>query len=125
MNYQEIMSVDALAEVLRASKRQTVLFFKHSNTCGVSMRAFDEFRKYLQAPEGSQVRNCLIVIQSSRDVSDELARLTGVRHESPQAIIVSEGCAVWNDSHLAIKSGTLIEAVRRNSSFLMNTRSRC
>jgi bacillithiol system protein YtxJ len=116
MNYQEIASVDALAEVLRASGRQTVLFFKHSSTCGVSMRAFDEFRKYLQAPESAEVRNCLIVIQSSRDVSDELARLTGVQHESPQAIIVSEGRAVWNDSHLAIKSITLIEAVRQSSS---------
>jgi bacillithiol system protein YtxJ len=116
MNYQEITSVDALTEVLQASERQAVLFFKHSNTCGVSMRAFDEFRKYLQAPEGAQVRNCLIVIQSSRDVSDELARLTGVRHESPQAIIVSGGRAVWNDSHLAIKYGRLIEAVRRSSS---------
>jgi bacillithiol system protein YtxJ len=116
MNYQEITSVDALAEVWRASERQAVLFFKHSNTCGVSMRAFDEFRKYLQAPEGGQVRNCLIIIQSARDVSDELARLTGVRHESPQAIIVSGGRAVWNDSHLAIKSGRLIEAVRQNSS---------
>jgi bacillithiol system protein YtxJ len=116
MNYQEIASVDALAEVLRASGRQTVLFFKHSSTCGVSMRAFDEFRKYLQAPESAEVRNCLIVIQSSRAVSDELARLTGVRHESPQAIIVSEGRAVWNDSHLAIKSITLIEAVRQSSS---------
>jgi bacillithiol system protein YtxJ len=116
MNYQEIRSLDALAEVLKASARQTVMFFKHSNTCGVSNRAFNEFRKYLQAPEGAQVRHCLIIIQSSRDVSDELARLTGVPHESPQVIIVSEGLAVWNDSHLAIKSETLIEAVRESSS---------
>ncbi len=116
MDYQEITSLDALAEVLQASDRQTVLFFKHSNTCGVSMRAFNEFRKYLQAPEGAGVRNCLIVIQSSRDVSDELARVTGVQHESPQAIIVSEGLAIWTDSHLAIKSGALIEAVRRSPS---------
>jgi bacillithiol system protein YtxJ len=116
MNYQEIRSLDELAEVLKASERQTVMFFKHSNTCGVSSRAFNEFRKYLQAPEGAQVRNCLIIIQSSRDVSDGLASLTGVRHESPQVIIVSEGLAVWHDSHLAIKSETLIEAVRQNSS---------
>jgi bacillithiol system protein YtxJ len=117
MNYQEIRSVDVLTDVLKASERQRILFFKHSNTCGVSMRAFDEFRKYLQAPEGAQVRNCLIVIQSSRDVSDELARLTGIRHESPQAIIVSGGRAIWNESHLAIKYGRLIEAVRQSSSF--------
>jgi bacillithiol system protein YtxJ len=115
MNYQEIRSLGALAEVFQGSDGQAVLFFKHSNTCGISARAFEEFRKYLDAPEGVMIRNCLIVIQSSRDVSDELARLTGVKHESPQAILVNYGQAVWNESHLAIKSGALIAAVREVS----------
>jgi bacillithiol system protein YtxJ len=115
MNYQLIRSLDALANVLQANDGQAVLFFKHSSTCGISVRAFEEFRKYLEAPEGAKIRNCLIVIQGSREVSDELARLTGVEHESPQVILVSGGQAVWNESHLAIRSGTLIEAVRRVS----------
>jgi monothiol bacilliredoxin len=98
---------------LESSERQPVLFFKHSNTCGVSNRALGEFRRYLQAPESALVGNYLIVIQNAREVSAELARLTGVQHESPQAVIVAEGRAVWNDSHLALKCGTLIEAVRQ------------
>lgn len=113
MNYREIGSAAGLAEVLQA--RRPVLFFKHSITCGVSTRAFKEFQQYMQAPESILVDNCLIVIQAARDVSSELARLTGVRHESPQAIIVKEGSAVWNESHLALKCETLIEAVRRIS----------
>jgi bacillithiol system protein YtxJ len=114
MNYREITSIEALAEVLNT--RQPTLIFKHSNTCGISSRAFNEFQQYLQAPESALVRNYLIVIQNSSSVSAEFAKLTGVQHESPQAIIVSEGRAVWNDSHLALKRGTLIEAVRQNAS---------
>ena len=78
---------------------------------GVSDRAFNEFQKYLESPEGSLARNYVIVVQKSRDASNELARLVGVEHESPQAIIVRNGRAVWNDSHLAIKSQRLSDAV--------------
>lgn len=109
--YREIMTTESLAEALESSERQTVLFFKHSATCGVSVRAFNEFQKYLESPEGSLARNYVIVVQKSRDASNELARLVGVEHESPQAIIVRNGRAVWNDSHLAIKSQRLSDAV--------------
>jgi bacillithiol system protein YtxJ len=110
MNYREITSIETLVEVLNT--RQPALIFKHSRTCGISNRAFNEFQRYLQAPESALVSNYLIVIQNASEASAELAKLTGVQHESPQAIIVNEGRAVWNDSHLALKSGTLIEAVR-------------
>jgi bacillithiol system protein YtxJ len=109
--YREIVTMESLAEALESSERQTVLFFKHSATCGVSVRAFNEFQKYLESPEGSLARNYLIVVQKSREASDELARLVEVEHESPQAIIVRNGRAVWNDSHLAIKSQKMADAV--------------
>jgi len=110
--YCEIVTMESLAEALESSEQQTVLFFKHSVTCGVSDRAFNEFQKYLESPEGSLARNYVIVVQKSRDASNELARLVGVQHESPQAIIVRNGRAIWNDSHLAIKSQKLADAVR-------------
>ena len=109
--YREITTTESLAEALESSERQTVLFFKHSATCGVSDRAFNEFQKYLESPEGSLAGNYLIIVQKSREASDELARLVEVEHESPQAIIVRNGRAVWNDSHLAIKSQKLADAV--------------
>lgn len=109
--YQEIISKESLAEAMKSSDQETVLFFKHSATCGVSVRAFNEFQKYLESPGGSLTRNYVIVVQRSREASDELARLVEVEHESPQAIIVRNGRAVWNDSHLAIRSEKLANAV--------------
>jgi bacillithiol system protein YtxJ len=112
-NYQEIVSTESLAEVLKSSEGQPILFFKHSNTCGVSNRAFGEFQQYLQSPESAGAHNYVIIVQKARAVSDELARLLGIEHESPQAIVVRGGRVVWNDSHLALKSGALAEAVKR------------
>ena len=108
---KRITSNEELAEMIKLSAQQPVLFFKHSNTCGISSRAYDEFQRYLQTPESAQVRNCLIVVQTARGVSNELARLVGVNHESPQAILVQSGRATWHESHLALKSQTLTAAI--------------
>lgn len=108
---KEITSTAALAEAIQSSERQPVLFFKHSNTCGISQRAFGEFQRYLESPESRSVQNFLVVVQTAREVSNELARALSVQHESPQAILVSDGQAVWNDSHLALKSEVLKSAV--------------
>ncbi len=103
--------MDALAEALQGSVQQPVLFFKHSATCGISSRAFTEFQKYLATPASESVRNYVIVVQKARAASNALAQMIAVEHESPQAIIVCNGRAVWNDSHMAIKSEKLASAV--------------
>jgi bacillithiol system protein YtxJ len=88
-----------------------VLFFKHSNTCPISARALAEFEKYLQTSGSAKLQHALIVVQKARAVSDRLAELTGVPHETPQAILVQNGRAVWADSHFALQSATLAQAV--------------
>lgn len=113
--FQEVNSITALNNLIQQSKEQPVLFFKHSNTCGISQRAFGEFERYLQSPESMTVRNYVIIVQTARQVSDELASLTAVQHESPQAILVSGGRAIWNDSHMALKSDNLKAAVSRKA----------
>jgi bacillithiol system protein YtxJ len=113
--YHEIVSTESLAKAMKSSEDETVVFFKHSVTCGLSDRAFNEFQKYLESSEASLARNYVIVIQKSREASDELARLVEIEHESPQAIVVRNGRAVWNDSHLAIKSEKLADAVRNEA----------
>jgi bacillithiol system protein YtxJ len=110
--YQEIESKTRLEELIRSTREHPLLIFKHSNSCGISNRAFDEFQKYLDTPESASVGNYVIVVQHSREASNELERLTGIRHESPQAILVNKGKAVWSDSHMALKKGLLLEALK-------------
>lgn len=112
--FEQVPSPSALAEALKLSHHQPVLFFKHSNSCGISQRAFAEFERYLDLPESSAVHHYVIVVQTAREASNELARLLRVQHESPQAILVKDGRAVWHDSHLALKSGALKTAVSHN-----------
>ncbi|MDX2031380.1 MAG: bacillithiol system redox-active protein YtxJ [Blastocatellia bacterium] len=109
--YREITTSEELAAALRESEARSVLFFKHSNTCGISDRAFREYRNYLDSPESDRAAHYLITVQTAREVSRELARLTGIVHESPQAILVRNGKAVWSESHLALKKDLLAKAI--------------
>jgi bacillithiol system protein YtxJ len=94
----------ALETLLTDSKQRPVIVFKHSNACSISARAYREMEKF----EG-QVN--LLEVQSAREVSRELANLTGIRHETPQVIVLRDGKAVWNASHFDVTAGDVAKAV--------------
>jgi bacillithiol system protein YtxJ len=50
-------------------------------------------------------------VVEERELAREVERATGVRHESPQAILVHDGRVVWNASHGAITRRSLAEAL--------------
>lgn len=113
-NYQELLSINALDALLQTSHQQPVLFFKHSNTCPISSRALGEFEKYLTTAAQTGIKHALIVVQKARDVSNKLAAVTGIEHESPQAILVRDGKAVWDESHFKLKSDVIAVAIKQN-----------
>ena len=104
----KINSKETLDKLLTDSKSRPVVIFKHSNACGISATAYREMEKI----EG-QVN--LLEVQSARDVSRELADLTGIRHETPQVIVLKDGKAVWNASHFDVKAGAVLKALESHT----------
>ena len=104
----EIDDRAALDNLLTDSKQKPVIVFKHSNACSISSRAYREMEK-VQADVN------ILVVQSARDVSRELANLTGVRHETPQVIVLRDGKAVWNASHFDVQAGAVAKALESHS----------
>jgi len=101
-----INDTEALEALMARSHNEPVILFKHSTTCPVSAAAYAEMS---QVPEEVS----LLVVQRARDVSQEVAARTGVRHESPQAIILRNGAAVWNRSHWSITAAEVQTAFRQ------------
>jgi bacillithiol system protein YtxJ len=95
-----------LESLFELSRERPVVLFKHSLTCPISTAAYQEM-------SGLDGDVSLIVVQRSRDLSREVEMLTGIRHESPQAIILRNGQAVWNASHWRITRSAVEEAVRQ------------
>lgn len=96
---QELTSTAAVSEFLTQSTSRPVIVFKHSTTCPISAAAHRQmtaFEAQSDAPIG------IIRVIEERPVSLELADTLGVRHQSPQAIVVKDGTAVWHTSHYDI-----------------------
>jgi bacillithiol system protein YtxJ len=96
-----ISDVAALEAAIAESCERPVLLFKHSRTCGISCEAFDELQLHLSEAMGLAAYK-LITVQSHRRVSDEASQRLGIRHETPQAILLKDGRPVWNASHFRI-----------------------
>jgi|SRR5687767_368779 len=94
--------------LLSDSKNKTVLVFKHSNACGVSARAYRELEKL-----DGQVN--VLEVQTVPDLSREVESLTGVRHETPQVILLRDGKAVWDASHFDVTVASVSKALESHS----------
>jgi bacillithiol system protein YtxJ len=54
----------------------------------------------------------LVDVQRSQDLSREIERRTGIRHESPQVILLSHGRPRWSASHRHITASAIQHALR-------------
>ena len=90
--FNEIHTTDELDALIEKSKEQPIVLFKHSTTCPISHGVYKEVAN-------ADADISLIVVQTARNVSTAVAEKTGVRHESPQAIILRNGEVVYQASH--------------------------
>lgn len=110
MPFKHLSDIDELEAAIAESCQRPVLLFKHSRTCGISCEALDELRAHVD--EGAlHAAYKLITVQSHRRLSDEAATRFGIRHETPQAILLRDGRAVWNASHFRITKQQLDAAI--------------
>jgi bacillithiol system protein YtxJ len=100
-----------LEQLLERSKTDPILIFKHSTQCPISSQAYEEFRDFAESAE--DVACGLVLVIEDRELSNTIASELGVRHESPQAIVVKDGHPAWNASHWSITADSLGEALRK------------
>lgn len=98
------------------STGRTVMLFKHSTACPISAAAHGEFKRWAATvPEGAATLAEVLVIEQ-RPVSLSIAQNTGVKHESPQAILIDHGKVIWHGSHRRITQPALAAALAAHTS---------
>lgn len=105
----ELTSTQDADRMLQASYERPVYLLKHSVSCPVSARGH---RAFAEMAEDGELDTFIVVVQYAREVSNYLAQALGVRHETPQAILIKDGEAVSVDSHFAIRTAALREAAQ-------------
>jgi bacillithiol system protein YtxJ len=111
---RQLETLDDLTAAVEGSASRPAVIFKHSRTCGTSMQAYDEVSTLLAGP-GLPADVYLVPVQSSRAVSNAVESQFGIRHESPQILLLQDGSVVWHASHFRVTASAIQRAVAQLS----------
>ena len=107
--------LDDLDRLLSESYTRPLLLFKHSYSCVISAEALDELVDHLNADVIAagmpEPRYAMVTVQTDRDVSNAVSARLGVRHETPQALLVRNGRVVWAASHFRVTASAMKDAL--------------
>lgn len=112
-----LTQVDELDRALAESDRRPLLLFEHSRTCGTSAQALDELIEHLDhRPEDAAAAYAMVTVQTHRDVSNAIAARLGVRHHTPQALLIRDGRVVWSATHFRVTAESVARALASGGS---------
>ena len=102
MNWIELKSGEQLQALQAESTQQPVIIFKHSTRCSISKMVLDRLQRNWNESEVKQVKPYFLDLLSYRDVSNQIADIFDVEHESPQILVINKGQVVFHTSHYSI-----------------------
>ncbi|MEZ5016842.1 MAG: bacillithiol system redox-active protein YtxJ [Flavipsychrobacter sp.] len=106
MNWNELHEEAQLSTIIEESKTQPVVIFKHSIRCSISSMAKTRLEREVQ-PEG--IKFYYLDLIRYRDISNKVAELFQVHHESPQVLLIKNGECTFEESHNGINMSEIAE----------------
>ena len=110
MNWKKLTNSSQLEEIKALSKEKPVLIFKHSTRCSISTMAMNRLLR-LEDAFYQQADFYYLDLIAHRDVSAAIAERYHVHHESPQVIILKQGDATYDASHMEISVAELTSEI--------------
>jgi len=108
----ELADWSLLWDAQKAKDAGALLVLKFSPICPTSHAAEDEARRFVAALADSiDLKIVSVDVIGQRSISQRIAADTRLRHESPQALLISRGQNIsWHESHGGITAASLAEA---------------
>lgn len=99
--------ITRIEEFDRLIDEAEAIIFKHSTSCHISSSVHLQVERFLaECPHRSLHK---VHVIEDRPLSNYIAQKTGVRHASPQVIVLRRGSVHWHASHFDITAETLGE----------------
>jgi bacillithiol system protein YtxJ len=89
-----------------------LLIYKHSYNCAVCIFSKIEVEKLFDT-YGDQIQFVFVDVIAQRAISSHIAGELGVKHESPQALLIRKGTVYWSASHGSIREKAMIDALSK------------
>jgi monothiol bacilliredoxin len=110
----QLQRTEELDQLLANTSERPLLIFKHSLTCGTSAEALDELIDHLNE-DRLDARYAIVTVQSHREISNAVSARLGVRHETPQALLIRDGRVIWSASHFRVTAAAVQSAIRSHA----------
>lgn len=107
MTIKQMKNIEELNDFIQQPGK--LLLFKHSTTCPISAKAYDEFQSFVSENGGIQAATVFVI--EDRPVSNYIAEQFNIKHESPQIFLIENGNVLWNTSHWKITKKAIKEAL--------------
>ncbi len=98
-----VVSLDQLDQIVKSTFEKPVLLFKHSTRCGVSAMALNSFEREWST-QNELCTLYFVDLLKYREISNEIASVTGVQHQSPQVIVLKGSEIIYDESHSSINA---------------------
>mgnify|MGYP000280095716 CR=1 FL=1 len=110
MNWTKLTNPEQLSYLKDSAG--TALIFKHSTRCSISNTVLSRLERNWNEAEMQQITPYYLDLLTYRNISDKIAELFEVQHESPQVLIIRKGKSVYHASHFDIGYEHLKAVVR-------------
>lgn len=111
MNWRRIENAGELEALKKQSLEKPVLIFKHSSRCSISSMAFDRLNRNWKDEDFEKVSPYFLDLITYRDISNQIAQEYGIYHQSPQVILIKDGKAIYDNSHMGISYREIMSIV--------------
>lgn len=106
MNWIELLDIEQIETIRDESYGQAVVIFKHSTRCNISSMAKGRLDRS-NAPHN--ILFYYLDLIKHRDISNKVAEVFQVHHESPQVLLIKNGTCIYNESHGGISMDDIRE----------------
>jgi bacillithiol system protein YtxJ len=115
MKWKVLKSLDQVSIIKKESNENPVLIFKHSTRCNISRATLDRLERNWSDDEMPNVITYFLDLLSYREISNYLAELFKVEHESPQVLIIQNERSTYDRSHFEIDYQKIKEILKSQS----------
>lgn len=109
MNWITLNNIDQLQDI-KADSGYSIIF-KHSTRCSISMMAKKRVDMDLDDLP-TTVKPYFLDLIAHRDISNQIATLFQVHHESPQLLLIKDGECILDQSHGDISIEETLELIK-------------
>lgn len=110
--WKVLTTEEQLNQLIADSHQKPVVIFKHSVSCGTSAMAKHGLEREWNFTD-KDLDFYYLDLLAYRPISNKIAEVLSVTHQSPQVILISKGKAVYTTSHQAVSISGIRSGLQR------------